>query len=126
MVVLPPAGTVWDVSVDLPDAASAGAADSDIPGRIVASDVTPPAGTATADATAAEAATTEAATTDAASEQAPATDLPSADATATDVETVVGEALSVIDALEDLPPADHVERFERVHDVLRAQLSGDA
>lgn len=43
-----------------------------------------------------------------------------------DVESVVGDALSVIDGLEALPPHAHVERFEHVHDVLRAQLSGDS
>jgi len=35
-------------------------------------------------------------------------------------------ALGALDGLDDLPPADHVARFEAVHDALRAHLSGDA
>lgn len=31
-----------------------------------------------------------------------------------------------LDGLDDLPPAEHVARFEAVHDALRAHLSGDA
>lgn len=38
----------------------------------------------------------------------------------------VRNALDGLDGLEELPPADHVARFEAVHDVLRAHLSGDA
>lgn len=38
----------------------------------------------------------------------------------------VRSALDGLDGLEDLPPADHVARFEAVHDALRAHLSGDA
>lgn len=35
-------------------------------------------------------------------------------------------ALDALDGLDDLPPAEHVARFEAVHDALRAHLSGDA
>ena len=38
----------------------------------------------------------------------------------------VRHALDTLDGLDDLPPADHVARFEAVHDALRAHLSGDA
>ncbi|WP_344104786.1 hypothetical protein [Myceligenerans crystallogenes] len=38
----------------------------------------------------------------------------------------LGDALSVIDGLDGLPPGEHVARFEHVHDVLRAHLNGDA
>lgn len=38
----------------------------------------------------------------------------------------VRNALDALDGLDDLPPADHVARFEAVHDALRAHLSGDA
>lgn len=38
----------------------------------------------------------------------------------------VGSAIDLLDGLDDLPPADHVARFEAVHDALRAHLSGDA
>lgn len=44
----------------------------------------------------------------------------------TDLETGVRRALDALDGLDDLPPADHVARFEAVHDALRTQLSGDA
>ena len=47
-------------------------------------------------------------------------------ASPTDPETGVRRALDTLDGLDDLPPADHVARFEVVHDALRAQLSGDA
>ncbi|GAB2474638.1 hypothetical protein GCM10027063_14420 [Promicromonospora xylanilytica] len=38
----------------------------------------------------------------------------------------VRRALDALDGLDDLPPAEHVARFEAVHDTLRAHLSGDA
>ncbi|MCP2267131.1 hypothetical protein ACFQHV_07820 [Promicromonospora thailandica] len=38
----------------------------------------------------------------------------------------VRRALDGLDGLDDLPPAEHVARFEAVHDALRAHLSGDA
>lgn len=40
--------------------------------------------------------------------------------------TGVRDALGALDGLDDLPPAEHVARFEAVHDALRAHLSGDA
>ncbi|PUB20945.1 hypothetical protein C8K30_115156 [Promicromonospora sp. AC04] len=43
-----------------------------------------------------------------------------------DPEVGVRHALDALDGLDDLPPADHVARFEAVHDALRAHLSGDA
>ncbi|WP_125776669.1 hypothetical protein [Antribacter gilvus] len=43
-----------------------------------------------------------------------------------DPESAVRDALGLLDGLEDVPPADHVARFEAVHDALRAQLSGDS
>ncbi|HEV6953731.1 MAG TPA: hypothetical protein VKY86_10850 [Promicromonospora sp.] len=38
----------------------------------------------------------------------------------------VRRALDGLDGLADLPTAEHVGRFEAVHDALRAHLSGDA
>jgi hypothetical protein len=43
-----------------------------------------------------------------------------------DPDVGVRNALDALDGLDDLPPADHVARFEAVHDALRAHLSGDA
>ena len=43
-----------------------------------------------------------------------------------DPDAGVRNALDALDGLDDLPPADHVARFEAVHDALRAHLSGDA
>jgi hypothetical protein len=43
-----------------------------------------------------------------------------------DPEAGIGHALDALDGLDDLPPAEHVARFEAVHDALRAHLSGDA
>ncbi|MFD2795951.1 hypothetical protein ACFS27_20485 [Promicromonospora vindobonensis] len=43
-----------------------------------------------------------------------------------DPDAGVRSALDALDGLDDLPPADHVARFEAVHDALRAHLSGDA
>ncbi|MFC8801618.1 hypothetical protein ACFT2C_28110 [Promicromonospora sp. NPDC057138] len=43
-----------------------------------------------------------------------------------DPDAGVRDALDALDGLDDLPPADHVARFEAVHDALRAHLSGDA
>lgn len=43
-----------------------------------------------------------------------------------DPEAGVRHALDALDGLDHLPPADHVARFEAVHDALRAHLSGDA
>lgn len=39
--------------------------------------------------------------------------------------TVVEQALTALDGLDELPPAEHVERFEQVHEALRGHLSGD-
>ncbi|WP_169736313.1 hypothetical protein [Promicromonospora kroppenstedtii] len=44
----------------------------------------------------------------------------------TDPEAGVRRALDTLDGLDELPPAEHVARFEAVHDALRAHLSGDA
>ncbi|RPF21954.1 hypothetical protein [Myceligenerans xiligouense] len=41
-------------------------------------------------------------------------------------EAVVERALTVLDGLDELPPAEHVQRYEQVHEALRAHLSGDA
>ncbi|MBL0885310.1 hypothetical protein [Myceligenerans indicum] len=41
-------------------------------------------------------------------------------------EPVVEQALSVLDGLDELAPAEHVARYEHVHEALRAHLSGDA
>lgn len=41
-------------------------------------------------------------------------------------EPAVEHALTALDGLDDLPPAEHVARFEQVHEALRAHLSGDA
>lgn len=41
-------------------------------------------------------------------------------------EAVVEQALRALDGLDELPPAEHVQRFEQVHEALRAHLSGDA
>ncbi|MBE1878523.1 hypothetical protein [Myceligenerans pegani] len=41
-------------------------------------------------------------------------------------EAVVERALTALDGLEELPPAEHVQRYEQVHEALRAHLSGDA
>ncbi|GAB3162523.1 hypothetical protein GCM10027059_15510 [Myceligenerans halotolerans] len=41
-------------------------------------------------------------------------------------EAVVGQVLTALDGLDELPPAEHVQRFEQVHGALRAHLSGDA
>ncbi|GGM43038.1 hypothetical protein ACFQBY_01145 [Promicromonospora citrea] len=38
----------------------------------------------------------------------------------------VRRALDGLDGLADLPTAEHVGRFEAVHDALRVHLSGDA
>lgn len=43
-----------------------------------------------------------------------------------DPEAGVRRALDTLDGLDELPPAEHVARFEAVHDALRAHLSGDA
>jgi hypothetical protein len=43
-----------------------------------------------------------------------------------DPDAGVRRALGALDGLDDLPPAEHVARFEAVHDALRAHLSGDA
>ncbi|MFI6426658.1 hypothetical protein [Promicromonospora sp. NPDC050880] len=43
-----------------------------------------------------------------------------------DAQEGVRGALDALDGLDELPPADHVARFEAVHDALRAHLSGDA
>jgi hypothetical protein len=43
-----------------------------------------------------------------------------------DPDAGIRDALGALDGLDDLPPADHVGRFEAVHDALRAHLSGDA
>jgi hypothetical protein len=43
-----------------------------------------------------------------------------------DPDAGVRHALDALDGLGDLPPAEHVARFEAVHDALRAHLSGDA
>ncbi|MFC4631028.1 hypothetical protein ACFO6V_22460 [Promicromonospora alba] len=43
-----------------------------------------------------------------------------------DPDAGVRSALDALDGLDDLPPAEHVARFEAVHDALRAHLSGDA
>ena len=43
-----------------------------------------------------------------------------------DPDAGVRHALDALDELDDLPPAEHVARFEVVHDALRAHLSGDA
>ncbi|WP_369372127.1 hypothetical protein AB1046_02085 [Promicromonospora sp. Populi] len=43
-----------------------------------------------------------------------------------DPESGVRHALDALDGLDDLPPAEHVARFEAVHDALRVHLSGDA
>lgn len=48
------------------------------------------------------------------------------DAAPRDPEAALADALSVIDGLDDLPPAEHVARFEHVHDALRAHLNGDS
>ena len=43
-----------------------------------------------------------------------------------DPDAGVRSALDALDGLDGLPPAEHVARFEAVHDALRAHLSGDA
>lgn len=45
---------------------------------------------------------------------------------AVSTEEGVRTALGLLDGLDDLLPADHVGRFEQVHDALRAHLNGDA
>ncbi|MCF4121534.1 hypothetical protein L1785_11130 [Antribacter sp. KLBMP9083] len=45
---------------------------------------------------------------------------------AVSTEEGVRAALGLLDGLDDLLPADHVGRFEQVHDALRAHLNGDA
>jgi len=46
---------------------------------------------------------------------------PPADPTA---EPSTGAGFGDLDGLDDLPVAEHVERFTRVHDALRARLDG--
>ena len=43
-----------------------------------------------------------------------------------DPDAAVAHALDQLTGLDELPPADHVARFEAVHDVLQSHLSGDA